>query len=366
MTKTKKYDVALSFAGEQRNYVREVAKCLKDIYKLNVFYDEFEISNMWGKNLPDYLHQIYSQKAKHVILFISKEFRKKPYPNFEKKCAIERMLKSKKDYILIVKFDNIKLQGLPDTLFYIDGNKVPPYEVAKIFVSKYGILEENRWFGIWERKTGSIITGSLKISKIEGDSFQFDLQVAHGAHTGEIKGTAKISQDYKYKAKWKKQIEDNKKLTAELNFTKMGDYIRIDSNENTRYFCGAGTYFDGYYEHQKIIFYDIDEITDRVLSFIYQKLGEELFEKFESCFLDYNIERDSNKIIIKGWARGSVPCYNGILIIKRDNIAGSFINIDIDEEYAYWFSSNNYLENEIKIWAQKNKKELRNIREVQA
>lgn len=39
------YDVALSFAGENREYVREIAKKLK-AKKLKVFYDEFEETNL--------------------------------------------------------------------------------------------------------------------------------------------------------------------------------------------------------------------------------------------------------------------------------------------------------------------------------
>ena len=54
------YDVALSFAGENREYVREIAKKLK-AKKLKVFYDEFEETNLWGKDLYQYLKYIYKE-----------------------------------------------------------------------------------------------------------------------------------------------------------------------------------------------------------------------------------------------------------------------------------------------------------------
>lgn len=42
------YEVALSFAGENRGYVREVA-CALQARGIAVFYDEFEKIDLWGK-----------------------------------------------------------------------------------------------------------------------------------------------------------------------------------------------------------------------------------------------------------------------------------------------------------------------------
>ncbi len=47
------YDVALSFAGEDRNYVEQVAQILHQL-DLRVFYDRYEEANLWGKDL--YVH----------------------------------------------------------------------------------------------------------------------------------------------------------------------------------------------------------------------------------------------------------------------------------------------------------------------
>ena len=63
------YDVALSFAGEDRIYVKEIAKKLK-AKGLKVFYDEFEEANLWGKDLYQYLHYIYKENAIFCIIFV--------------------------------------------------------------------------------------------------------------------------------------------------------------------------------------------------------------------------------------------------------------------------------------------------------
>jgi hypothetical protein len=52
------FDITLSFAGEDRQFVSCVAVKLKAAgYK--VFYDEFEQINLWGKDLYTHLDQIY-------------------------------------------------------------------------------------------------------------------------------------------------------------------------------------------------------------------------------------------------------------------------------------------------------------------
>jgi hypothetical protein len=48
------YDVALSFAGEDRDYVRAVAESLRKREK-RVFFDEFEKARLWGKDLYQHL-----------------------------------------------------------------------------------------------------------------------------------------------------------------------------------------------------------------------------------------------------------------------------------------------------------------------
>ena len=58
MINRQEFDIALSFASENRDYVDQVANLLRDS-GVKVFYDLFEEANLWGKNLYDYLSDIY-------------------------------------------------------------------------------------------------------------------------------------------------------------------------------------------------------------------------------------------------------------------------------------------------------------------
>lgn len=48
MKRETKFDIALSFAGEDREYVDQVATILHS-KGISVFYDLFEEVNLWGK-----------------------------------------------------------------------------------------------------------------------------------------------------------------------------------------------------------------------------------------------------------------------------------------------------------------------------
>ena len=131
------YDVGLSFAGEQRDYVRRVAEDLK--YRgLRVFYDENEEDQLWGKNLYDYLSELYLKKCHYCILFASAEYAAKMWPNLERRSAQARDITAAGEYILPVRFDDTEIPGLLPTIFYQDARKKSPEQIAALFAQKIG------------------------------------------------------------------------------------------------------------------------------------------------------------------------------------------------------------------------------------
>jgi hypothetical protein len=135
---TFKYDVALSFAREQRTEVELVASCLKAA-NLNVFYDDYEKSNLWGKDLYVHLSDVYQNQARYCIIFASKEYQKKNWTNHERQSAQARALSEKgNEYILPVRFDDTDIPGLPRTIGYLDFRHEGARGICKAFLQKIG------------------------------------------------------------------------------------------------------------------------------------------------------------------------------------------------------------------------------------
>ena len=71
-----KEDVALSFAGEDRKFVEDCAEILRSL-NINVFYDNYEKEVLLGKNLYIYLADVYQNRARFAVVFVSKAYKKK-------------------------------------------------------------------------------------------------------------------------------------------------------------------------------------------------------------------------------------------------------------------------------------------------
>jgi len=129
------FDIALSYAGEDGEYVSEFANHLKKL-DVSLFYDKFEMSDILGNNLFTYLSDIYSKKARYTIMFISEHYRSKRWTNHEREVAQTRAFKENGVYIIPARFDNTEIPGLLDNIAYIDLNKYKPLEFANIILEK--------------------------------------------------------------------------------------------------------------------------------------------------------------------------------------------------------------------------------------
>jgi len=132
-----KYDVALSFAGEDRAYVEEVAQTLRSL-GVSVFYDKFEEAELWGKDLQSHLHDIYRNQARFTVIFFSIHYGRKRWTNHERESAQERASLANPEYILPARFDDTPIPGIGDTIAYFDLRRGKPFEICQIIAKKIG------------------------------------------------------------------------------------------------------------------------------------------------------------------------------------------------------------------------------------
>lgn len=71
-----KFDFAFSFAGEDRDIV-EAIKNILESKNYTVFYDNDFQHELIGKDLYSYLREIYRDKGKFIVCFISEHYAKK-------------------------------------------------------------------------------------------------------------------------------------------------------------------------------------------------------------------------------------------------------------------------------------------------
>lgn len=241
-----KYDIALSFAGEQRKQVEEIAQCLRTA-SVEVFYDNFSKAQLWGKDLYQHLSDVYQKKARFCIIFISKEYAEKAWTNHEREAAQARAFTEKgAEYILPVRFDDTEVAGILPTTGFLDfrtegaagicaaaleklGKVNPPgfagtssavslhcdYSPRALILSKelgltlFPVISESSW--------GGVIDLSVEPEDTETDSVltKFRAQkrgmlVAYGLEVAEAELLSAVRSTLRGEALWKLQFKAQK------------------------------------------------------------------------------------------------------------------------------------------------------------
>ncbi|MEW4286185.1 toll/interleukin-1 receptor domain-containing protein [Priestia koreensis] len=115
----KSYDIAISFAGEDRDVAEEIIEKLS-VFSIRVFYDKFERASLWGKDLYTHLSDVYGEKSKYCLMLVSKNYARKHWTNLERQAAQARALREEYEYILPLRLDDTIVPGLLPTTGYID------------------------------------------------------------------------------------------------------------------------------------------------------------------------------------------------------------------------------------------------------
>ena len=134
-----RWDVALSFAGAQRDYVEQVAQALK-ARGVRCFYDADEEIELWGKYLAEELPAIYGEQAAAVVVFVSAEYAARDWTRHERRAALGRAVRERREYVLPARFDDTPLPGLLSDVSYVDLRGRTPQQFAAMIAAKLADL----------------------------------------------------------------------------------------------------------------------------------------------------------------------------------------------------------------------------------
>src|SRR5216684_1546090 len=134
-----RWDVALSFAGAQRDYVEQVARALQ-ARGVRCFYDADEQIDLWGKYLAEELPVIYGEQAAAVVVFVSAEYAARDWSRLERRAALNRAVRERREYVLPARFDDTPLPGLLSDMVAVDLHGWEPQEFADMIAAKLAAL----------------------------------------------------------------------------------------------------------------------------------------------------------------------------------------------------------------------------------
>ncbi len=161
MASTHVYDIAVSFAGEQREYVRQtVASCKAN--GLRVFFDEDKTNEWWGKNFIQEQRRAYSSETRFFVPFLSSDYLAKPIPMDEFSSAMMTAVKLGDGYVLPVIMGNavVPVELLHPHIGYLRSEAYTPDQLADEIAKKVGSA---KLVGQTEVPVGKVVGDALKV-----------------------------------------------------------------------------------------------------------------------------------------------------------------------------------------------------------
>jgi hypothetical protein len=139
---THRFDVALSFPGDVRPYVKSVADHLEDLLGTDqYFYDNNYTAQLARPDLDLLLQDIYRNRSRLVVVFLSEAYESKPWCAGVEFRAIRDIIKFRdQQRIMFVRMDDAAVRGTFTLDGAVDARHHSPNEIARMIRQRVDLL----------------------------------------------------------------------------------------------------------------------------------------------------------------------------------------------------------------------------------
>ena len=139
------FNVALSFPGEHRDYVKTVAdEVTRELGPNSCFYDQYFEAQLGQPGLDLLLQEIYGKRSTLVVAFVCREYDAKKWCGIEWQKIRERRVDGDEREIMYVRVDEGDVTGLSGLDGYTDARGRTPEDLARLIVDRVWIAEQAR------------------------------------------------------------------------------------------------------------------------------------------------------------------------------------------------------------------------------
>ena len=133
----KRFLAALSFPGEKRPFIREVANALGSVVgRERILYDEYLTAELARPNLDVYLGALYHDHSELLVPFFCAEYERKEWCGLEWRQMRDILKRKESERIMPFRFDDAPLTGLLSIDGYVSIGKLTPREVAELIIQR--------------------------------------------------------------------------------------------------------------------------------------------------------------------------------------------------------------------------------------
>lgn len=131
----KKFKVALSFPGEKRDFVSQVASGLQEQIG-DVFYDQYFEAELAQPDQDIILQTIYHENSDLVVVFICKKYENKEWCGLEWRAIRELIKQKKSNAIMLMRFDDVEMPGVFSIDGYINLQGRTPEQIVHVILKR--------------------------------------------------------------------------------------------------------------------------------------------------------------------------------------------------------------------------------------
>lgn len=133
----KRFTIALSFPGEHRTFVEQVAAALSSqIGKDRVLYDKYYEAEFARPNLDTHLQSLYHDDSELIAVFLCEDYEYKEWCGLEWRAIRDLIKKRQASSVMPFRFDMTEIPGLFSTDGYVWIDNRSPQEIATIILKR--------------------------------------------------------------------------------------------------------------------------------------------------------------------------------------------------------------------------------------
>jgi hypothetical protein len=137
-TSTRRFRIALSFSGEHRPFVEQVAAYLSAaIGREEVLFDKYYEAEFARINLDTYLQRLYHDESDLIAVFLSADYERKEWCGLEWRALRDLIKRRQAHSVMHLRFDNTEIPGLFSTDGYIWIGDRSPADIANRILERW-------------------------------------------------------------------------------------------------------------------------------------------------------------------------------------------------------------------------------------
>ena len=136
---SKRFRIALSFPGERRDFVGQVAQRLAvELGTHRVLYDGYYEAEFARPDLDTYLQRLYRDESELVAVFLCADYEHKEWCGLEWRAIRELIKQRKAESVMPLRFDDTKIPGLFSIDGYVRIDDRAPEQIAQLILQRLG------------------------------------------------------------------------------------------------------------------------------------------------------------------------------------------------------------------------------------